>query len=199
MIAESPSRMDTLIEENYALVQFKDLPEPYQRSMVFYMAVDGEAWTEPFEDVDGPRFDAGKDGADWHAYWNARVAERMPQFISIYGDEYFGIAEIPTERLLTHMVHSLELQGDKRQTAAEFRADMNSVMDAPFHDHAKVDRWPVILSDIFEETMQDGFHRLGNYVRHEAPTIPAIFYPSDRHFVAKQVSHPQSADVPKMR
>jgi len=188
------NRLDDLLGDRYSLVKFKDLSDPYKRAMAFYMGVDGEAWSEAFDGLDQedmPRFDAGKDGADWHAFWNRMLIEYMPKFVELYGDVYFGVLEIDTGRLIDHLAASLAMQGDTR-SAEEITAGARSTHDLPYHNHAQTDRWPVILSNYEDETMQDGFHRLGNYLRHGATEIPAIFYPQERHFEAKGIASPAS-------
>ena len=143
------------------IMAYKDLPIPAQLAIAHYMAIDGEAWTLP-EIVTRD--------------WSVRKLRRelpgfLPYFRAQYGKTKFGYVRIPTAALIEEI---------KRDAAYKEAGEPELFRDEPgfkIPKHPSTSRWPVILSDINDETLQDGWHRLGAYYRQRARVVPAVYYP----------------------
>lgn len=191
---EKGLRIDALHGGAYEIVAFRDLPMPYKMAMAWYMAVDGEAWGEflDYRKLHRAMPDQAVDQAGWHAFWKDVLVEAMPLFDAHHGDEQFGVALVPTEAVLASIVDD-EVLEDEDLTLEDLRERYGSGANHEgYPEHGPVDRWPVILSSTDDETLQDGWHRFGSYVKSGHEDIPAIFYPQARHLEAKPTLRPPS-------
>lgn len=180
-MSEDLPRLDALIGDSWDIIPFSDLDLPHQMAIAWYMAVDGEIWGDGvledlYESPDVPS--QGDDPAGWHAFWKTAIRERMPLFVEQVGDQMFGVVQLAT----ADVVRSV---GGDEEFVGMADAEVLEAVSGHFHDayppHSTTDRWPVILSSDDSQTLQDGWHRFGNYVASGEGMIPAVFYPADRH------------------
>lgn len=140
------------------VMPFRDLPVPAQLAIAHYMAVDGEAWKLP------PVFER-------------EFRSMLPWFRKKYGAKKFGYVEIPME-ILTDAIMDDEYMAIDRPDLRTFDEYHRwYVQKGGIPDHPETGRWPVILSSMDEQTLQDGWHRLHDYYRKGAEVIPAVYYP----------------------
>lgn len=185
-------RIDELLGDDYELVRFRDLPEPHRMAMAWYMGVDGEAWL----DVVGIDLDLGR-GREGIARQKAMLRRKLPAIDRRYGDVVFGVVDLRMEAMLEAMVddrwaqeEGLDLEGVRARHASESP-------QADYPEHGPNDRWPVILSNIDRDTLDDGWNRFAAYVRNGHDDVPALFYPAERHFLAKGMTPPSRSSGPR--
>ncbi len=174
------TRNDEMLGDGYEIVPYRDLPREHRLAMAWYMAVDGEAWAEVFDDLpeDAECPDIGEDRAGWAAFWLAGLEARLPRIDDLYGDVPFGMASVPMERILA------AIDRDPDMASAPGPSFRDAVLAQRGGDaHGTEARWPVILSSTDDETLQDGWHRIGSYVRSGCADVPCLFYPAERHLV----------------
>lgn len=174
---------------NPKLVKFRDMPRPYQYAMIYYMAIDGEAW-ELFEDVSNEKLNQLEKhyGRGNEEFWievnkehKKNIAKTLSQYIEKYGDEEFWIGEIPTQDAIKYVVQF----DDEDEITEEWYEPRNK--ENPLYgyheNHPKENRWPCIINTTFEDGKnyggfwQDGWHRFTTYTYQGAKMIPAIAYP----------------------
>jgi len=200
-------RHDALVGDSYEIIPFRELPKPYQMAVAWYMAVDGEAWTDvdflgdeeppprPSESIpkaEWKKLPEEKWRAlenEWHDNWKARLKElleaALPEFVREYGDVPFGVATVPTDAMKASVMADDEIRDDFESWDA-YQAQYNAGATAP--EHGRTDRWPCIMASHEDETLQDGWHRFHSYCRAGDVDIPVVFYPEQRHLDAKMVS-----------
>lgn len=161
------------------IVRFADLPVVCQNAMIHYMSVDGAAWA--VESRDRMSRIRGENWADWK--WGEGTPHKSKQrremladiekfrhrFIERWGDEKFGLVEVPTKELLDAIREDDEFCSDDRyekETTPGFDDDWE--YDLP--------TWPVILSDFPAETLQDGWTRFHRYCQLGVEKILCLFY-----------------------
>lgn len=170
MKSPNNARMDTLLSEGFSVKTFAELSMPNQLAIVWYMAVDGDAWCNvdmsPLLDVDDPK---------------AALVELLPQFVKAYGDARFGIVCLTPAAIQKAVMDDAEISGSF-SSWDEYHAWYLAAGDVP--SHPCTERWPVILSSDDSETITDGWHRFHGYMRDGAPGIPAMFFPQEQHFAA---------------
>jgi len=146
------------------VMPFRDLPKPAQLAMAWYMAINGEAWELPGE------YDPYGGGL---AQIREDLPKMLPHFVKKYGKKKFGLVRIPTDALIDSIMQDDEMKGQFKKFSEYHRWYVNQG-HMPRHDTRN--RWPVILSDFENETLQDGWHRFHDYVRQGADVIPALYY-----------------------
>jgi len=196
---------DELIGDDYQILPFRDLPKPYQMAIAWYMAANGEAWTDvdylgdaeppprPYETMPHAeweklsRDEQSRLANEWHRSWDATVKERieaaLPEFCEHYGDVPFGVASIPTEAAKASVMQGEDVVSDWDGDWDRYHAWYIGHSDMP--DHGRTDRWPCVMSSYETETFQDGWHRFHSYCRAGDADIPVVFYPAQRHLDAK--------------
>ena len=196
---------DALVGEDYAIVPFRDLPHPYRMALVWYMAVNGETWSD-VDFIGDTEKDPGlhkvmalPDGqllsqADRriltleavrrrHQVIKHRIEDRLDCFDARYGDTLFGMASTPTEAAKASVLRNPEIARDFGGDWQAYHAWYGSLGELP--DHGRSDRWPCILSGFDYETFMDGWHRFHSYCRAGDLDIPVVFFPKQRHLRAK--------------
>lgn len=167
------SRLDSVLAEGYSIHRFSDLALPFQKAIVWFMAVDGDAWDR----VELPS--TGDAEAFKSALW-----ELLPQFVEHYGGIQFGKACLAKAALVESVMSDEEI--------AHFHAcwdDYHSwyIRRCEIPNHPEAGRWPVILSSDPSETIRDGWHRFHSYMRDGAAEIPAVFFPKAHHLSAHRL------------
>jgi hypothetical protein len=124
--------------------------------MAWYMSVDGEAWEQ------APGF-------------RENIVDVLPWYRKKYGSKRFGYVELPTQELLDVI---WDVSADLREGYQEVDRWVEWYLENEnVPDHAAGNRWPVILSDFYDLALEDGHHRLSDYIRKGAKVIPALYYP----------------------
>lgn len=146
------------------VMPYRDLPEPAQLAIAWYMAADGEAWEIPEEYK-------GVSPGDFRSLF----PEMMPFFIKKHGSKKFGYVEIPTGVLIDAVMENPDMRSQGMTSFEDYHRWYSKHSTIP--QHSTKNRWPVILSSEDDETLQDGWHRLHGYIRQGAKVIPAVYYP----------------------
>lgn len=144
----SLSRRNQRLVDRYGgqVVRFKDLPVTAKLALIHYLAVQHEAWTVPASD---------------------------PVLASVrYGNVPFGIVQLPLRALTTEVMRDPELT--EHGTFAKYHHWY--MAHGPVTRHPLHHRWPIILSDFEDETIDDGWHRFHDYYRAGASTVTAIWF-----------------------
>ena len=162
------SRTDALISNDYSIQRFSDMPAPYQMAIIWFMAVDGEAW----------------DGVDLSSLsWDdpkSELIRLIPEYVALYGETLFGSAVLSASVIQESIMGDCEIAED----FSSWEEYHSSFLAAGAPEHPESDRWPLILSGDDGETLRDGWHRFHSYVRDGATVIPCVFFPEDRHLSA---------------
>ncbi len=165
--------MRELIERHGGRIQpFRALPPAHQMAIAHYHSIAGVSWNAPLELW------------NWisrHKGMRAPLAEElprhMPHYLERHGEQLFGVVDIPTAELLPRIMQGSEL--------AEFHGDWvayhawyTSFVPTPDHDTTKP-LWPVWLAIDHRdnEALEDGWHRLHDYVRKGIQVIPGVYTP----------------------
>ncbi len=105
------------------------------------------------------------------------MTRRIPWYLDRYGDQPFGVVDIPTDELLLRIMEGFQV--------AEFHGDWTtyhswymSFGTTPDHDMTRP-LWPVCLAIDHpdNEALEDGWHRLHDYVRKGVRVIPGVYTP----------------------
>ena len=157
-------RNNKMIKENGGrLVAFKELSREAQLSMTHYMAVDGAAWCDEFEDWEwgeGTPYDS-----ELRQQMLNDLNDFLPRFIERFGEVEFGVVNIPTQDLLNNI-----------RKDAETSDDVYSTPETEGWEY-ETPTWPVILSGFHDETLQDGWTRFGRYLSLNAEKVTCLYYP----------------------
>lgn len=164
------SRMDVLIGQAYQLVAYRDLSVPCQLAIAQFLAIDGDAW-EPFFDV--RKLEEGNTGP--------ALMASLPEYVRVYGDTLVGVIDLPAQRIKQAVMADPDL-ATSYSSWEDYTASYCAGGDVPHY--GVENRWPVILSSDDYETLLDGWHRLHSYMRAGFASIPAIFFPGERHISA---------------
>jgi len=160
MAQSTPNRMNSLISNDYIVKTFSELPTPFQMAIIWYMAVEGDAWDK----VDLPNIneDNFKNGFN----------DFLPDFVKIYGDRKLGVAYLKSDKICGSVMQDPEI-AEEFSSWSEYHSWYTS---GSTPNHPDNDLWPVILSDDDSETIHDGWHRFHSYIRKNIATIPAVFF-----------------------
>ena len=168
---------------DFEIKPFKDLSKPYQMAMAWYMAVDGEAWDDVWDDLPPLKhFSHGSE--EYHRYFRQRVEEALPLFIERYGNVEFGVGSWPTSAIIQSIAHDEHIDRPAEETIAIYNSPEPDKYLENYHVKAYPEdyRWPAILSSFEDETLQDGWKRFGFYAGAGYKETPVIFYPTERHY-----------------
>jgi hypothetical protein len=151
------------------VMPFSALPVGAKMALIWYMAVDGEAWELPqdLQDVYHTKHGIKRltDGLWKH----------LSYFDKAYGSARFGYVEIPTSILLDAIEKAHQgLTKAGLGYPAKPPTNLNSSKWL-YAGSRSATTWPCILDD-GDDILQDGWHRLGRYVEAELPQIPCVFY-----------------------
>lgn len=149
------------------VMPFQDLPVPAQLAMILYMAIDGEAWQFP------------EGTGNWSL---AKMEEEMPALLTYfrktYGKQRFGYVMIPMGALMGSILKDPWLTEIKKfESHEDYDQWLHKQLGFRSTEYPPTNRWPVILSSMDDETLQDGWHRLHAYYHQGAKMVPAIYYP----------------------
>ena len=162
-LIEDHPRNNKLIE-NGEMIKFALLPITAQNALIHYMSVDGAAWAVE-KDWEDWKWGEGKPNTPEMREEALKDIEKFrSRFIEEFGEELFGYAEIDA-----NVLHdSIKLDEDYE----------DSVFDAAItrKEEYEIPTWPVILSPYSYETLQDGWHRFHQYMKHKIEKIPVIWY-----------------------
>jgi len=159
MAQSTPNRMNSLISNDYIVKTFSELPTPFQMAIIWYMAVEGDAWDK----VDLPNINEDN--------FKNRFNDFLPDFVKNYGDKKLGVAYLNSDKICNSVMHDPEI-AEEFSSWSEYHSWYTS---GSTPNHPDNDLWPVILSDD-SETIHDGWHRFHSYIRKNIATIPAVFF-----------------------
>jgi len=158
------SRLDKLIKEDYSIDKFSNLSTPYQLAIVWFMAVDGDAW----------------DGVDLSTYdikdLKLTLPDLLVDFVSLYGDVLIGSVILKSVFVIESIMSDVDI-ADEFASWEEYHSFYLRCGDIP--EHSKQSRWPVMLSNDDCETLRDGWHRFHSYMRDGDEEVSAFFFPSE--------------------
>lgn len=153
----------------------EELPEKALMALVWYMAIDGEAWELP------PKVEAVLQKEDIYKVGGARKVKKVLQqnlkfFREKYGKVLMGWTKIPRYTLKQKIY---EESKDINKDFSDFQEYHSWYLrNLPRVNHnTRGEVWPVILSEHKGETLQDGWSRAHHYIAHTMAQIPALYYP----------------------
>jgi len=165
---------------------YNKLPRPYQLSIAYYMAIDGEAWGIPDEIMHHisnhyPKASYTKNREEYKKQWKEyreQLVRLLVKNIHFYieedGKQKFKKANIPTAVLMREI---FERHVDIRADNPTFEDYMKSYEDyTTVPDHSRRNRWPVIMSGFDDDIIEDGWHRFHCYITQKQRTIPCVFF-----------------------
>jgi len=155
------NKLNQLLMQRYAgkVIYFKYLPKPHKLAIAWYMAIDGEAWTLPFDCWDADQVMIKK-----------LFVRNIYKFDELYGNKKFGVINVPVEVCKEEVMK--HLQGDFKT----FEDYHNWYVGYGREKHTRRNAWPCILSDVKDEFLQDGWHRFHRYIDLKMEKIPCICY-----------------------
>ncbi len=168
------ARIVELVGDRCSIQKFADLPKPYQLAIIWYMAVDGDAWDE----VDRSSWDEAGVGSMSHLereeYLKRSLIELLPSYVNVYGNTLFGSVLLDAETLKNSVMNDEEIS-DSYSSWDDYH---NWYLSGGVPTYPDNERWPVILSSDDFETILDGWHRFHSYARDGAVEVGAVFFPS---------------------
>ncbi len=182
--AEVSDVVRRVVGDRGRVMRFRDLPREAKYALVQYMGVDGYAWPDVAEQLE-VRYHYDSAIEEWvrgdrtgrSVSWTTVLDDVLPYVEAHYGDRLFGYAVVPMSALTSSIMDDPELKEEfPSGSFDEFHA--RYMGPGGVEEHPVARRWPVILSseDEHEETLQDGWHRLNDYYRQGARTVPVVYY-----------------------
>ncbi len=165
--------MRALIERHGGRVlPYRVLPLAHQMAIAQYCSIAEVSWNAPLELWSWLSRHKGT-----RAPLAAELAKHMPWFLDRYGEEVFGEVSIPTTELLPRIMQGFQVGGFH----GDWKTYHNWYMSfgtTPDHDITKP-LWPVWLAIDHRdnEALDDGWHRLHDYVRKGVRVIPSVYTP----------------------
>ena len=156
--------VNALVKKYGKVMAFKDLPLGFKLAMVWYMAINGEAWTYP-----------GWAPAASHATMKSWLADNMDFYDKKYGKLKFVMAMVPRAEYCKSLMANFKKNPDTKHLATVENFLKEYEQGGPVVNH-KDASWPVILSGFPDELIQDGWHRQHCYLNKGFPVIPCIGY-----------------------
>ena len=138
---------------NPTIMAFGDLPLGYQMAVTHYLAIDGEAWSVP----------------SGHSRITKKDLERFARLNSFF---QIGVVSIPRRVLEESIMADFDL--DEFRSFSDYHRWCISQKFMPNH---KNHDWPSILSQMEDETFEDGWHRFHSYYRQGLEIFPCAFFP----------------------
>jgi len=167
---------------NPKILPFKKLPIEYQYAMIWYMTFDGEAWEWPDDKWQDIIWWKGKQtNTSWQkhvSYMKKYMKKHINYFIDTYGDEKFGMVEVPTDVICKEVAKREDNENlNDFDSFEEYHQWYIKNMKETFPKHRKTNRWPCILSTRYsDDVIEDGWHRFHCYIKRKDKTIPCLFY-----------------------
>lgn len=145
------------IKEKGTTMAFKDLPVEAKKALIFYMASDGEAWSEAIGD------NPLKTDDDWD--------DAIREATYAYGDISYIYYDMPVDTFKDLVM----------QTPSDFAGCFDSfeqyhewyISGTKIPEHPEAARWPALAWDD-EEGLIDGWHRTHSYIKAGHKTLPFI-------------------------
>lgn len=163
------SRLQRLLgarSNNVQYLCYDELSKPYQRALVWDMALDGGYWPCPVQWPD--------DGRRLSLEEILRDVERaLPSFAVHAAERRYGVMSRSTELLKREFMLETEI-GEEFPNFDAYHAWYLSQGDTP--EYSSEERWPSILSSFPRDVLQDGNHRFHSYVRAGHADIPLLFF-----------------------
>lgn len=178
---------EALFDNDFEILQFKNIYKSAQLAMAWYMAVDGEAWSDIWKDVSLPYWKDSFSNPEYHAEMRSLLENALPSLIDKYGDVEFGIGHWPTSEIILSIAHDEQILADQsaQHTLETYKPgrETGSALNGYYRtSYPEENRWPVILSNFDDETLQDGWKRFSLYTQSGYSHTPVIFYPNEWHY-----------------
>ena len=168
------------------ILPFKKLPIEARYALIWYMAIDGEAW-EIAEEI----YQAWKKGLPKNngsqKYWNKvdslgkkaiKTRNCMQFYLEKYGEVKFGYAKISTKDMIKRLLETENMRDGfdygEWKTFEDWHNWYGKNMDMP--NHSSRNKWPCILAEDNFDLLQDGWHRFNRYIQMGCRTIPCVFW-----------------------
>jgi len=141
-------------------------------AIAHYNSIAGVAWNAPLELWNWISRNKGK-----RASFAEELARHMPCYQEQHGEQLFGVVDIPTAELLPRIMQGYQLAEFHGHWAA-YHAWYTRFVPTPDHDISRP-LWPVWLAIDHRdnEALEDGWHRLHDYVRKGIQVIPGVYEP----------------------
>lgn len=154
------SRLKLLVKDMYEKKSFSELSTQYQFAIIWWMAVDGEAWDivdlSIFSNIDAIK---------------SNLINLLPEYIKYYGNVEFSVGEVRTEDIINSVMQDEDIASSFNSWSDYHEWYLSGEMP----EHSKEKRWPIFLSSDDYETILDGWHRFHSYVKNKDESIPIIF------------------------
>jgi hypothetical protein len=145
------------ITENGKELTFSELPVPAQKSIIYYMGIDGDAWADLIKDIDV----STEDG------WEKAISAVSKQ----YGEKTYTTYDMPTDVFKELIMQTPSDFAGWYDTFEEYHEWYLS--DQEPLNYPESQRWPA-LAWCDNEGIIDGWHRVHDYVAGGHKTIPLI-------------------------
>jgi hypothetical protein len=165
--------MRELIERHGGRVlPFRALPLAHQMAIAQYCSIAGVSWNAPLELWSWISRHKGK-----RAPLAEELARHMHYYVQEHGEQRFGVVDLPTAELLPRIMEGYQLAPFRGEWSA-YHAWYTSFGSTPDHDVTRP-LWPVWLAIDHRdrEALEDGWHRLHDYVRKGLQLIPGVYTP----------------------
>jgi hypothetical protein len=165
--------MRELIERHGGRIQpFRALLPAQQMAIAQYCSIAGVSWNAPLELWNWISRHRGK-----RTPLAEELPKHMPCYLEQHGEQLFGVVDIPTAELLPRIMEGYQLAEFHGDWAA-YHAWYTSFGSTPDHDMTKP-LWPVwfAIDHRDNEALEDGWHRLHDYVRKGMQVIPGVYTP----------------------
>ncbi len=146
------------IENKGKQQEFKELPREAQKSLIYYMGRDGDAWAAATEN------NPLETEADWD--------KAIKLACKLYGEDNFILYDMPRDdfaSLIMQMPNDMAGYHDSFKEYHEWYIDGGDIPN-----YSKDNRWPAIVEDGEAEGIIDGWHRTHSYFKDGHETIPLI-------------------------
>lgn len=146
------------IKKNGTEMKFKDLPIEAKKSLIFYMAVDGDAWLDII----------GKKNLNSNEDWDVAIKK----VTATHGNTMYILYNMPTDIFKSLIMQSNSDFADSFDTFQEYH--MWYLKGGGIPNYTQENRWPA-LADDDDEGLIDGWHRTHAYIKSNHSTVPLIY------------------------
>lgn len=147
-------------------IAFKELPLGAKMSMIWYMAVNGEAWEIP--DTYFGKFNENR--------MKNFIRRNMDYFNKEYGNQKFGIVTIPVSELIKAFERATIQNNDIYKSFNAWLKDYEENKSGGIPNHKNQDWCPILGCYKDDNLFQDGWHRFACYVKQGAKEITCLYY-----------------------
>lgn len=141
-----------------------------QRSVIFWMAVDGGSWAGWLPEEQSERHVSTWTDDDW-----SLIGAALMPYV---GQLMYSVAEYPTTEFLQHLVETDPDLCDDFTDGQAYHRWYLAGGDIP--QYGAQSRWPCVTAlKTSRIELLDGWHRLHSYARDQHPTVPLVWPAGD--------------------